>query len=286
MSDDEGTATNDLSSGTGQLTAAAMKEHYQPLNIGSFDVVHAEDWLDRAELIFECRNITNERRKAVLVMETFTHDTWGIMKSWIRANKPVQYSALREQLMSQYRRSTASRAKEFFETYQTSIGDRQVSHLYNQLQDLLTVPKTATRPEKELDVVMELTISTLPSQVRAALPDYLTLQKVEFFQIAEQLLDNHRNHQERLAAVREMSTVPDEGEKENDLVAPLRPTSRGREGHTPSPVPRQQRRKEGQQQASQQRTLRRPDICYFHRRFGEKAWSCERPCSWQQKNGK
>ena len=226
-------------------------------------------------------------------MEAFTKEMWQIMRPWIKSNAPVEYDALKEELLELYTTSTSTRAKEFFEAYNTSIGDRKPSHLYNYLKELITLPKTTTRAETELDIVMECVLSSLPPMVRAGLPDHVTTPHKDFMKIADQLALTYNSQRELLAAAATTDKQKEDVlyDSEEDTAAPLRPTptshsrDTGRYKGGNSGAHQQKWKKQqfpGQQQ--QQKITNRPDICYFHRRFGRNAWNCEKPCSWQPKN--
>ena len=292
MSDDESPVAPN--GGNQNAAPARAAPAHQPLGLGDFDTEDAETWLDRAEMLFTCRSITDSKKKAALIMEAFTKEMWQIMRPWIKSNAPVEYDALKEELLELYTTSTSTRAKKFFEAYNTSIGDRKPSHLYNYLKELITLPKTTTRAETELDVVMECVLSSLPPMVRAGLPDHVTTPHKDFMKIADQLALTYNSQRELLAAAA-TTDKQKEGEvlydSEEDTAAPLRPTPTSHSRDTRrykggnSGTHQQKWKKQqfpGQQQ--QQKITNRPDICYFHRRFGRNAWNCEKPCSWQTKN--
>ena len=248
---------------TDNASAASEK----PLNIGLFDTKDPNAWFFRAEMMFRIRAITSEKRKAELVMECLPPACWNVMAKFFDENASPTYLQVKEELLEHWDTKPAARAKQFFAHLGSSAGDTNVSTMYHTLDTLTTIPKTTTRQKAALDIVMEMTLQMYPKQVRAQFPDYSSMDTKEFLRQADRIL----------AAYAEPSTLaaatPDSEDDQPEIAAPARP----RVEPTRYPRPTHQ-----QQQQPFPRRKKKTDTCYYHTRFGEKAFRCQPPCRYSK----
>ena len=116
-----------------------------------------------------------------------------------------------------------------------------------------------------LNIVMEMTLQLYPKHVRVQLPDYTDMDIKEFLRQADRILAAY-NEPATLAA--SVTTKPqDSSDSELEVTAPVRMKSIVvKPGKAP---PRRKSTKE---------------LCYYHRRFGPKAFRCQSLCDWTPKN--
>ena len=240
-------------------SAAAEK----PLNIGQFDTKDPNAWFFRAEMMFRIRSIMSEKRKAELVMECLPPGCWNVVAKFFDEHTSPTYTQVKEELLEHWDTKPATRAKQFFAHLGSSAGDTNISTMYHTLDTLTTIPKSTTRQKAPLNIVMEMTLQMYPKQVRAQLPDYSSMDIKDFLRQADRILSAYTEPDTIAAATPDSEAEADQPE----VVAPARPNP---------PPPRRYR----QQQV--QRRKKTSDTCYYHTRFGEKAYRCQPPCRYSK----
>ena len=252
---------------TTQVNAASDK----PLNIGLFDTKDPNAWFYRAEMMFRIRGTTSEKRKAELVLECLPPGCWNVVSKFFDDHQGAPtYTQVKEELLEHWDTKPAARAKEFFAYLGSSAGDMNMSAMYHTLQTLTTIPKSTTRTKSSVNLVMEMTLQLYPKQVRAQLPDYLDMDLKEFLRRADKIVAAY-NEPPTVAAApppppsRTIDPQPS-SDSESEVTAPLKMKS-----VIIKPERKQQRK-----------TTK--DLCYYHRRFGPKAFRCQAPCDWTPKN--
>ena len=223
------------------------------LNIGAFNPRRADMWLLRAEVTFKCSSLTDDRRKAALVLDALPEDVWNLILPWTRSNSPTQYPALKEQLLQKYQPNPSDRAREILSLYNRPLMDDTPSHSFAAMQALMTLPATTSRDMKKLDLPLEILLSQLPAAVRAGLPDHTSTDTTTLLQKMDHMYSTYRHSTTMVAAT---------SKDKEETVDPLK-----QEHHNPP----------------QARPAARE--CYYHRRFGDRAIKCTSPCSWPSKNG-
>ena len=244
-----------------QVTAAAEK----PLNIGQFDVKDPNAWFFRAEMMFRIRSVNSEKRKAELVMECLPPACWNVVAKFFdeHSGSPT-YTQVKEELLEHWDTKPATRAKQFFAHLGSSAGDTNISTMFHTLETLTTIPKSTTRDKAPLNLVMKMTLQLYPKQVRAQLPDYTTMTTKNFLRQADRILAAY-SEPDTIAA----ATPDSEADSEPEVAAPAR---------LKSVVARPPQ----QQQETQQRKKKPRDVCYYHTRFGLKAYRCQPPCQYSK----
>ena len=250
--------------------ASATSE--KPLNIGTFDTKDPNAWFFRAEMMFRIRAVLSEKRKAELVMECLPPACWNVMAKFFEETTSPTYTQVKEELLEHWDTKPAARAKQFFAHLGSSAGDTNVSTMYHTLDTLTTIPKTTTREKSALNIVMEMTLQMYPKQVRAQLPDYASMDTKEFLRQADRILAAYAEPSILAAA----AAAPDSEDETAEIAAPTRP----RVDSTRYPRPTQQQ----QQQQTQPfpRRKKKTDTCFYHTRFGDKAFRCQPPCRFQK----
>ena len=246
---------------TQQVNATSDK----PLNIGLFDTKDPNAWFFRAEMMFRIRGTTSEKRKAELVLECLPPACWNVVGKFFDDHQGAPtYTQVKEELLEHWDTKPSARAKQFFAYLGSTAGDMNMSAMYHTLQTLTTIPKSTTREKSQVNLVMEMTLQLYPKEVRAQLPDYLNMEVREFLRKADRILAAY-NEPPTITAAASADQHPS-SDSESEVSAPLK---------MKSVVVRPERKQ-------QKKTSK--ELCYYHRRFGPKAFRCQAPCDWTPKN--
>ena len=239
--------------------ATAYSTSEKPLNIGQFDVKDPNAWFFKAEMIFRIRNIRSESRKAELIMESLPPPCWNVVGKFFDETASPTYAQVKEELLEHWDTPPASRAKQFFDYFNSTAGDTNISTMYHTLETLTTIPKSTTREKTALNLVMEMTLQLYPTQVRAQLPDYTGMDVKAFLRQADRILSAYTPPKSLAAA-----TIEEEEETE-EVAAPLR-----------------RERRHFTKQSHFQQKKKKPDVCFYHSRFGKDAFRCQSPCKFSK----
>ena len=242
--------------------AAAEK----PLNIGQFDTKDPNAWFFRAEMMFRIRNVTSEKRKAELVLECLPPGCWNVIAKFFDDHQGAPtYAQVKEELLEHWDTKPSARAKQFFGYLGSSAGDTSISTMFHTLQTLTTIPKSTTRQKAPVNLVMEMTLQLYPKHVRAQLPDYGDMDIKDFLRQADKILAPYNEPASMTASA--TSKPQDSSDSESEVTAPVRMRSVVVKPEKPT-----NRKKSAK------------ELCYYHRRFGPKAFRCQPPCDWTPKN--
>ena len=143
--------------------SSANAAELRPLEIGSYDKTDAETWFARAETIFHLRNITADTKKSALLVQALPTDLFKILWKDISAPTAPSYDTLKGLLLDLHGTSTATRAKNIFAYLDTPAGDKSPSVILKTLQYLATIPKSRSRPEGALNILMEIMLVFFPA---------------------------------------------------------------------------------------------------------------------------
>ena len=256
--------TDQPTTDTTQVYAAADK----PLNIGLFDTKDPNAWFYRAEMMFRIRGTISEKRKAELVLECLPPACWNVVSKFFDDHQgSPTYTQVKEELLEHWDTKPAARAKQFFAYLGASAGEMNVSSMYHTLQNLITIPKSTTRNKSPVDLVMEMTLQLYPKNVRAQMPDYLDTDLKTFFRRADKIIASYNEPPTITAATTPAPHTEDpSSDPESEVAAPLK---------MKSVVVKPEKTRQ---------TKKQREICYYHRRFGPKAFRCQSPCDWTPKN--
>ena len=234
-------------SATSSQCGFANAAEIRPLEIGTYDKTDAETWFARAESIFRLRNIKADNRKSALLIQALPPDLFKVLWKDISAPSPPTYDTLKGHLLDLHGISTAARAKKIFSFLDTPAGDQSPSVILKTLQHWAAIPESRSRPQGNLNVLMEIMLQCFPPQARCMFPDYRTLSEEEFLQEADKIAYQARQQQELVASL--VSTSPPEVNTEvPEFAAPI--------GIKHQRIP----------------------WCHYHDRFGPKARNCIKPC--------
>ena len=196
-------------------------------------------------------------------MECLPPGCWNVVAKFFDENSAPTYTQVKEELLEHWDTKPAARAKQFFSYLGSSAGDTNVSTMYHTLDNLTTIPKSTTRQRTQLNIVMEMTLQLYPKQVRAQLPDYSNMELKDFLRQADRILAAY-TEPEHLAAA-----TPESNTKQTEVAAAARQKVHTSRQPKFLHQPPQRRRKKN-------------DTCYYHTRFGDKAYRCQQPCTYSK----
>ena len=288
-----GDSDSDSGNPTSSTVASAQSK---PLNIGHYDPADAEAWFAQAEFVFDLRKINDEQTRAHLLMEAIPRDLYkNIWPRYIHEKRTSTYTSLKEELLSYHSKSPATRAQEFFKHIGVPAGDLSPSTILHTLQNLTEMPKTRTKDACQLNIHMEMMLQRFPKHIRAHLPDYRDMDEKDFLLKADIIAEAHRSANSVIAAAA-TTTHFDSSNSDSDsdsdskqMAASLqKPKDRRRQRRSSRRRSSSRRKNDRSHNRSRNRTRNRstekPSVCFFHRKFGEKAYKCTIPCAFKPKN--
>ena len=239
-----------------QVFAIAVK-------LSPFSTQEPVSWFRRAEVQFRLRKISDPCTQADYVLEAIPDNLFVRVSSWLdEQSGAIQYEDLKRYLLNEFTLTPSARAQRLLDFPKQPIGDRTANTVWQEMQSLARLPdlEPATGKNRRVDIMRELWLQTLPPSVRAALHDAHDLSMTELVQRADNLIiaANAAQRPSPIAIVEEETLVhalhgkrrPD---KQNDARRPG-----ARETSTP------------------------PGICYYHRRFRDRARNCANGCTWSK----
>lgn len=217
-----------------------------------------ETWFIIMENQFAVAKITSEQTKLNHIIANLPpgiHN--GKVKQLLRKTfENGAYGELRKALIDHYSESKAKRLQSILETEE--IGDRKPSAFYYFLQC------KAEGIDVSEEVLRNRWLNKLPSDVQTiltSLKDILEMDKL--LSTADEVYEMCKS---RTSYATDVSAV---GKSRSH--SPSEPRNRSRRA-------RSRNRNRSPDRGSQS------ELCYFHRKFGEKAYRCEKPCNFVAKN--
>ena len=212
----------------------------KPLEIGQYDSGDPETWFAQAEALFRLRNISADSKKAALLIQALPKDLFKLIWPSVSASTTASYENLKGQLLDFHGISPTERARKLFSYIDAPAGDVSPSVLLKTLRHISSIPKTATRQESSLDLVMEIMLQCFPPSVRCHFPSYHSLTEEDFLRQADIIASQLRSSKLVAAPATEEDT---------QVAAPV-----------------------------QQHKRPYTKWCHYHYRFGTKARNCIKPC--------
>ena len=123
---------------------------------------------------------------------------------------------------------------------------------------------------------MEITLQCFPKEVRDRMPNYTTMNEMDFLLEADRIANDSTKKNQVAAATPKDSDSSDE--EVNAIAQKYPPPPPNRPRSTVTCIPGQERRREREQKA------RQTPLCYYHRRFRQDAFRCLQPCGYKSKN--
>ena len=241
-----------MSSPASSTNAEQPAIHAVTVKLPPFSTQEPISWFRRAEVQFRLRNVSNEQTKADYVLEAVPDTVFPQVSAWLDDQPDkMEYGTLKNYLQDEFTLSPSTRAQRLLQFPSQPLGDRTAHQAWNEMQALARLPDIdqVTKKHKQVDLMRELWLQTLPSHVRAALPNAENTDMKELVRQADLLIDA-ANASHRPAAISRVS-------KEAPADATTARRRRPQEQHS-SPT----------------------EVCFYHAKFGAAARKCLPGCQW------
>ena len=234
---------------------------------------------------FSYRRITSQRSRFDHVVASLSPDYATEVRDLLRPPTDNPYTALKEQLTKRTALSEQRRLQQLFTGEE--LGDRKPTQLLRKMQQLL-----GDRPGIDPSFLQELFLQRFPQSVRMVLAS--TPEGTALSTLAE-MADKVMEVAPPSGSVAVLKTHPPNDPPTPSAPSPLVPATAGdiedlrseikrleklipdltwprRSTHSPhrSPTPT----------STQTSDSTDSSLCWYHQRFGDKAWDCRSPCSW------
>lgn len=216
------------------------------LRLTEFWTKDATAWFATVEAQFQTRKITGSRSRYHHVVASLNQETCSIIRDILVGDEAEQtYENLKATLIERTSLSEEQRMRKL--TALGPLGDRRPSQLFRDMQ-LLDPDNSAGSGMKKA-----IFINLMPAHIRAVLRAKKDLSLAEISDLADRVLDPEDSTTSAFLPISQMS--PQSYPSPSDVQALRRPTE-----HNST------------------------NICWYHRRWGQKAQKCNTPCSWSSGN--
>ena len=228
-------------------------------------------WFAQVEAQFNTRGITLQKTKYDYVVASLSPEYATEVRDLILTVPDHPYDTLKRQLIQRTCLPEQRRIHRL--VHSLELGDHKPTQLLRRMQQLLGSSATAA----EGPLLRELFLQRLPANVRLVLASSIAGKSLEeIAQLADSVIDIAPPH---LSAITppstEMESLRAEIKELKELVSTLAPRSRSPRPRSPSPSLRRHRLRF--QSPPPPATLT-TTLCWYHRRFGDRARNCTPPC--------
>jgi hypothetical protein len=232
------------------------------LRLPSFWCDAPRSWFTMAEAQFRLRNINGDNDKYLCLIAALPRDAFRMVAHIVEQEDQADdaYEQLKAALVSSHTMSDYQRIELLSKV--EPLGGRKPSDL------LATMLELCPRGHETSPFFCYLFLQRLPREIRVLLAEEDATNMRAVAEKADRYLAIHapQAHDSVVAA------IPAASESEEDCVAAA---TAGRP---------KQKQKKPVKKAGRRRSIspstKRPALCFYHFRFGEKARHCEEPCSW------
>ncbi|XP_064462421.1 uncharacterized protein LOC135373039 [Ornithodoros turicata] len=260
---------------TGATVGAVGTEVHLP----PFWTKNPRAWFSQIEARFALRRITSPLTMYLNVVSALPPDVADQVDDLL-ASPPAEnpYQQLKEAILSCAECTEQSRIRQLLSGEE--LGDRKPSQLLHRMQQLLGGATDDQHP-----ILRELFLQRLPQQVRMVLAGSEDLSLKAFAQLADRIIEysspsiaavSHRTPHAPPSTDSSTRALQEQIARLSEAVESLRSdlTHRPRTLRSPS---RGRRRSPSAQSDAQSQPN---GLCWYHRKYGDKALKCTRPCSW------
>ena len=210
-------------------------------------------WFRRAEAKFRLAGITSQTTMADYTLNALSEDALERLEMWLdRQDTKLAYKDLKQYVMKRFSYSVSERAQRILRLADHPLGDMTVQEAWDEIDSLAKLPAEEDKPSKRVDLEREILLQRLPPHIRQALPDADSVEIQDLITQADKLLISHKASSVLNAHVHDVET---------DAITSKHPKE-----------PRPQRKSQD------------TDLCYYHSRFGDKAFKCCAGCPRWSKN--
>ena len=223
-------------------------------------------WFTSVELQFDIRGIASQKDRFCLAAAALDKDALKRVMHVITNPDPENpYDALKQALVVSHQLNDYERVELVIKM--PPLGDRKPTQLAADMME--ACPAT----EKKSKFLVSLFLQRLPNEVRIHLATEDMTDLALLAKKADQLMSYHRRQAHEVVAAIEAPPSDDESE----TVAAIR-FSKKQHGD-------KQKNKTFYKKATATNADtdgNGPKLCYFHRKFGKKARTCQEPCAWTE----
>jgi len=164
--------------------------HAVAVKLPPFATMEAIAWFRRAEVQFRQRKVTDPCTRADYVLEALPEAVFADVSAWLeqQQEEDIVYESLKSHLLQRYCLTNSSRAQKILAMPQQPLGDRTAVQLWNELQSLSKLPDSSDGKPRQIDLMREVFLLSLPSSIRAHLYDADDLPMDELVQKANNLI--------------------------------------------------------------------------------------------------
>lgn len=260
--------------------AIATETHLlQKLSVGHhvklppFSKTNPASWFHRAEVHFRVAKLTDEYAKADIVMTTLPEEVFTKLTPWLDTmDGQISYQEIKKKILDTYSLPIPVRAQKVLDLVHQPLGDTTPTEAWDELQGLILLPGTDTGGRRqEISLSREIFLRRLPADIRAQLMEAHTMEMEELVYRAQRLFEAAKasNH----AATPSTNAVghdPTDEEYINYVKKKWAIPKKKPNNYTPP----------SQNPASHNQTNPNPSWCFYHQKFGKRAYNCRAPCSY------
>lgn len=252
-------------------------ESYRVPKIPPFWKSEPEAWFLQVEASLRVAGITVDRTKADYLLTGVNTEVVAHIADLLKANPPPDnlFDRLKERILSVYATSSESRLRSLLKGQ--VLGDQKPPHLLNHMKNL-------NNDQCSPAVLRSLFIEQLPDSHKAILAAINEQDLQKLAEIADRISETNSPSTSVVPFVAsvnkpEVATPPSDIEKQlkqiNKQLATLnKEVFKSRRKRSSS---------RGRSPAKAVDTVK-SSLCYIHKKYGSKATSCRKPCSWQNAN--
>lgn len=228
-------------------------------------------WFAQAEAQFELSGISCQTTKySYIIAQLDTRFAAEISDIIVNPPKDNCYDKLKSELIRRFSTSEEQRVRQLLN--ETDLGDRKPSQFLRYLRSLAGVTFNNDK------ILRPLWLSRLPKNIQAILAAQTNLELDSLADSADRIMEVDPP----LPSICAASTSNVSGDVVADLIARVEQVARD-----VAALKNDSRRRSGSPAAEHKRPRSSSPgsrLCWYHRRFNEKAAKCIQPCSWNQGN--
>lgn len=252
------------------------------LKIPQFWTQSPASWFINVEAQFSTRHITQEQTKYEHVVQNLPANVIDSVLDLINPDQPsaTPYTDLKRALMDRHSLSTSKRIEQLLSGEE--IGDRKPSEFYRRLKTLAGQSPMVTE-----QLIIELWYRRLPPMVTALTKSSGKTDVKDLIQMADTVFETMQQQNFAINAIASSSSHLATNSESNLAIAELTMQNQRLQSEISeirnmlSKINFHGRSRSRGRSNFRQRTPSRKrgnDMCYYHRRFGNKANKCEPPC--------
>ena len=238
-------------------------------------------WFQRVETVFRLRSVTSSPRKADYILSELPEETFDQISPWLasKGDNVITYEELKPEIIRLCTPTPEERAKRLVDMLRMPIGEQRASAAFNEMWALATIPQP-DGSAAPLDLLRVMWLARLPHEVRSQITDF-TNTPLDVLKAKADSIQGATSFTPptRAAAITEPSPPPStDGDNSSDnSVAAVDFRQRSQWQPTRPHNPRWQ-----QQPPSRPSFQNNNSLCYFHKRYGARAYSCRPHCTWSK----